>query len=110
MTTPAPEPVEVAEGGSTDWGAMTPGQRVTFIQWARQRGYEPCGSFSYFDSSPPSMCQVDPVAAGLANPVLGVATPLPGNLNPWLWAAIGLLLLAVVVYAGGKTARRFAPI
>ncbi len=110
MSDPAPEPVENTPGGSTDWGEMTPGQRVTFIQYARERGDVPCGSFSYFSSEPPQLCQADPEPSSPTGSLFGVSSPLPGQQNLWLWLALGLLLLAVVAYAGGKAARRFAPI
>lgn len=114
-TIPAPEPVINDPGGSSSWADMTPGQRVTFIRWAAERGYEPCGSFSYYNSDePPELCQTDATRAALASgePVSG-----PRGLFDFKISVDFLIGLAAILLAGfvlitilGKGARRLAPV
>lgn len=116
---PAAEEVVNAPGGSTDWAEMSPGQRVTFLNWSAERGFAPCdGAADVYSPVPPAMCPVTETARILTNPV-----PRPENVVPGLgsrsWmpsvdfmiglAAI-LIGLAVVGYMVGDKARQAHPI
>lgn len=112
MADPPAEAVDVGPGGSTDWGAMTPGQRRTFVDWARGQGYEPCGTFSYYSSDPPELCQTDParVALGATDPLLAKSGLFDLKAEYLVYAALALLALLVVTTLAARGARRLAPV
>lgn len=109
-TYPPAEAVETMAGGSTDWAELSPGQRVTFIQWAAQRGFGPeGGSADVYSPIPPNMVPLTETSRILSSP--GPAPNiLPGlgssrlELSPDFWLGLAALLIggAIVLYLVGK--------